>query len=58
MSITMRAASTVETQPATRPKPVETIPADPNDPAGVEHTIIEEIEEIGRRYAERRKIAR
>jgi hypothetical protein len=46
-------ATTVETKPETRP--VETIPANPNDPFGVHRQIIEEIEELGRRYAEPQK---
>lgn len=41
-------AGTVETAPSTLPIPVETIPADPNDPCGVNPSLIEEIEEIGK----------
>ena len=46
------AAPVIETQPQTSPLPVEAIPDNPNDPFGVDRKIIEEIEEIGRRYAE------
>lgn len=49
------AAPVIETQPETQPAPVETIPANPNDPFGVNPRIIEEIEEIGRRYTERNR---
>jgi len=45
------AATVIERRPATRPVPVETIPDNPNDPFGVGQEIIEEIEEIGRKYA-------
>lgn len=45
-----QAAPAIETRPITEPIPLETMPDDPNDPLGVDHTIIEEIEEIGRRY--------
>jgi len=41
--------------PETLPEPVETIPSNPNDPFGVDRKIIEEIEEIGRRYIAPRK---
>jgi len=44
-----------ETMPETLPEPVETIPSNPNDPFGVDRKIIEEIEEIGRRYIAPRK---
>ncbi len=50
MSRLMNAAPLVETRPATKPAPVETIPANPNDPFGVDPKLIEEIEEIGQRY--------
>jgi hypothetical protein len=53
---TLHNATTIaEPRPATRPAPVETIPANPNDPNGVSPAIIEEIEEIGRKYNEPRK---
>jgi len=52
MSDLYNAAPAIETRPETQPMPVETIPENPNDPFGVDHKIIEEIEEIGRRYAE------
>ena len=45
-------SSTVETQPATKTAPAETIPDNPNDPFGVHRQIIEEIEELGRKHAE------
>ncbi len=51
MPVLTNVAPLVETRPATRPKPVETIPANPNDPFHVDRKIIEEIEEIGRKYA-------
>jgi hypothetical protein len=54
MALLTNAAPAVETRPATKPTP-ETIPANPNDPFGVDHKIIEEIEEIGRKYAEPQK---
>ena len=41
-----------EAQPATLPAPVESIPDDPNESFGVHREIIEQIEEIGRRYAD------
>jgi hypothetical protein len=41
-------AGTVETAPSTLPIPAETFPADPNDPCGVNPSLIEEIEEIGK----------
>ena len=54
MSILINAAPATETEtqtrPATEPIPVETLPDNPNDPYGVGHKIIEEIEEIGRRH--------
>ena len=50
MSALHNAAPAVETLPETQPKPVETIPDNPNDPFGVDRKIIEELEEIGRRY--------
>ena len=53
MSTMINSAPAVETQPATRP--VETIPANPNDPFGVHRQLIEEIEEIGRKYAQPQK---
>jgi hypothetical protein len=49
------AATETETRPATKPITKETLPANPNDPLGVPQTIIEEIEEIGRKYAERQR---
>ena len=55
MDILKSAATRVETRPAIRPIPMETIPANPNDPNGVRREIIEEIEEIGRKYAEPQK---
>jgi hypothetical protein len=51
MSTQTNAAPAVETRPAARPAPAESIPANPDDPCGVDNEIIEEIEEIGRRYA-------
>lgn len=50
MSTLTNAAPAVETRPAVQPVPVETLPDNPNDPFGVERTIIEQIEEIGRRH--------
>lgn len=55
MSMLMNAAPAVETQPKTEPIPAETLPDNPNDPFGVDTKIIEEIEEIGRRYTQPRK---
>ena len=55
MSILKNAAPAVETAPATRTVPAENIPANPNDPFGVHRHIIEEIEELGRKYAEPQK---
>jgi hypothetical protein len=52
MSNIYNAAPAIETRPETQPMPVETIPDNPNDPFGVDRKIIEEIEEIGRRYVE------
>jgi hypothetical protein len=52
MSDLQNAASVVETRPEIKPGPMETIPANPNEPFGVHHKIIEEIEELGRKYAE------
>ena len=48
MSLLINESVTVETAPSTLPIPAETIPADPNDPCGVNPSLIEEIEEIGR----------
>ena len=42
----------IETRPVTQPIPVETFPNNPNDPLGVRREIIEEIEKIGRKYAQ------
>ena len=53
MSFLKNEAVTVETAPSTLPIPVETIPADPNDPCGVNPSLIEEIEEIGRNHPRR-----
>ena len=50
MRIPLNAATAAPTRPATEPAPIETLPADPNDPCGVRREIIEEIEEIGRRH--------
>jgi hypothetical protein len=50
MSTLKNAATVIETQPETKPIPVETMPDNPNDPLGVRPEIIEEIEEIGRKY--------
>jgi hypothetical protein len=59
MSILTNAVPATETEtqtrPAVQPIPVETLPANPNDPFGVRREIIEEIEKIGRRYNEPRK---
>lgn len=55
MSTLTDAAPAVETRPAVKPIPAETFPDDPNDPFGVDHELIEEIEEIGRKYSEPRK---
>ena len=55
MSTLYNTAPAIETRPETQPMPVETIPDNPNDPFGVDRKIIEEIEEIGRRYVEPRK---
>ena len=46
------AAPMIETRPVTQPIPVETFPNNPNDPLGVRREIIEEIEKIGRKYAQ------
>ena len=51
MSALKYAATVVETRPETRPIPVETMPDNPDDSLGVRREIIEEIEEIGRKYA-------
>jgi hypothetical protein len=50
MSTLQNAAAAPATQPAVRPIPKETVPANPNEPFGVGPKIIEEIEEIGRKY--------
>jgi hypothetical protein len=55
MSNLKYAATITEPRPATRPVPKETMPENPNDPFGVGPAIIEEIEEIGRKYTEPRK---
>lgn len=52
MSQIKYAVAVPETRPATEPIPAETLPANPNDPFGVRREIIEEIEEIGRRYVQ------
>ena len=52
MSTLHNGTPAVETRPETQPIPVETMPTNPNDPFGVDRKIIEEIEEIGRRYDE------
>ena len=52
MSIQKNAATVIETRPQIIPIPVETMPDNPNDPSGVRREIIEEIEEIGRKYAQ------
>jgi hypothetical protein len=44
-------ATEVETRPSTQPIRREAFPDDPDDPYGVRPEIIEEIEEIGRKYA-------
>lgn len=49
------AETVIETQPSTRPIPAEKMPDNPNDPFGVGPQIIEEIEEIGRKYNEPQK---
>jgi hypothetical protein len=48
-------ATETETRPETKTAPVETMPANPNDPFGVDRKLIEEIEEIGRRYSRPRR---
>ena len=48
-------SAVTETVPETKPIPVEAIPENPDDPFGVDRKIIEEIEEIGKRYAAPRK---
>jgi len=53
MSLLNNEAVTVETAPSTLPIPAETIPVDPNDPCGVNPSLIEEIEEIGRSHPRR-----
>ena len=55
MNALYNAAPVIEAEPQTLPQPVETIPDNPNDPFGVDRKIIEEIEEIGRRYVEPQK---
>jgi len=55
MMTLLNTAPAVETRPATKPSPREALPDNPDDPLGVDHKIIEEIEEIGRRYIEPRR---
>jgi hypothetical protein len=55
MSHLKYAATETETRPATRPIPKEALPANPNEPFGVVPEIIEEIEQIGRRYEQPQK---
>ncbi len=55
MTTLYSSAPAIETLPETQPAPVETIPDNPHDPFGVDRKIIEEIEEIGRRYVEPQK---
>lgn len=55
MSNLKYAVTLPETRPAVKPIPKETMPANPDDPFGVGPAIIEEIEEIGRKYVEPRR---
>ena len=57
MSTVTNAATVVETEvrPETTAIPAETLPANPNDPFGVDRKLIEEIEEIGRRHRRPRR---
>jgi len=55
MSNLKNAVTLPETRPAIKPVPKESIPDNPNDPFGVVPSIIEEIEEIGRKYIEPRR---
>ncbi len=55
MNTLYNATTVTEPLPAARPIPVETLPANPNDPYGVTPNIIEEIEKIGRKYDRPRK---
>jgi len=43
MSTLINAAPNIEAPPVTKPTPVETIPANPDEPFGVDREIIEEI---------------
>ena len=49
------AVPVTEQQPTTIPIPAETIPDNPNAPFGVQQQIIDDIDDIGRKYAEPRE---
>ena len=55
MSTLTNSGTVEETRPALEPIPLETLPDNPNDPFGVDRKLIEEIEEIGRKYAQPQK---